>query len=104
MSDDQAAADDGPRAFSGTEAVPTTPGWVESELDTLLAPLPDRPSIRTLRARYLDDLAASLTEAARDRSRVVFLRGLEQDGIDTETRDVVAHRLLALEAEISTRT
>ena len=103
MSDD-AAPDADPRAFSATEEVPTTPGWVEGELDTLLAALPDRPSVRVLRARYLDDLAASGTEAARDRSRGAFLRGLERDGVDAGTRDAIEPGLIALEAEISTRT
>ncbi len=103
MSDDPDAPR-GPRTFSATEAVAATPGWVESELDALLRSLPDRPSLRTLRGRYLDDLAASLDEASRDRSRGAFLRGLEGDGIDAPTRDAIGQRLLALEAEISART
>ena len=101
---DDAPPDDTAREFSGTEDVPATPGWVEGEFDDLLGTLPDRPSIHALRARYLDGLGASLTEAARDRCRADFLRGLEGDGIEAPDRGEIERRLIALEAEISTRT
>ncbi len=97
-------SEDDPRAFSATEDVPTTPGWVEGELDAILAALPGRPAITVIRARYLDCLAASGTEVARDRCRAAFLRDLEQDGVGAPERQAIERRLIALEAEISTRT
>lgn len=93
---------------STTEDTPATPGWVESELDEILAGLPRRPSLSKLRAAYLDCLAgiggAVDMEAAHDRCRATFLEGLGEDGIAAEDVRALDHRLAALEAEITTRT
>ena len=95
---------EGPRRFSATEDAAATPGWVESELDAILQGLPDRPSIRALRSRYLDGLAASRTEGARDACRRSFLHDLEADGVGAGERDALDARLIALESEIASRT
>ena len=96
------------RRPSTTEETAATPGWVESELDEILAELPARPAIAQLGRAYLDCLAASGgphdAEAARDRCRRTFLGGLEQDGIAPPARSRIEAKLEAMEAEISTRT
>ena len=92
-----------------TEDTPATPGWVETELDAILAPLPPRPTIAKLRVGYLDCLAgirgpADDGEAAHDRCRARFLQGLREDNVDASVVAALDHRLAALEAEITART
>lgn len=101
--------DPGMRRPSTTEDTPATPGWVEGELDGILADaLPQRPTIARLRTAYLDCLAGSAgpgdAEEAHDRCRRRFLRALREDGVAEETVERLDHRLAALEAELSTRT
>ncbi len=96
------------RSPSVTEDGPSAPSWVESELDEMLTPLPARPTIAKLRIGYLDCLAGiggpSDSEAAHDRCRAQFLRGLREEGISDSVVDRLDHRLAALEAELTSRT
>ena len=96
------------RRPSVTEDGPTTPSWVESELDEMLTRLPARPTIAKLRIGYLDCLAGvggpSDSEAAHDRCRARFLRGLREEGISDGGVEKLDHRLAALEAELTSRT
>ena len=91
---------------SGTEDVPVTPGWVESELDEIFASLPQRPTIATARTGYADCLAASRVgvEAGHDRCRRTLLEALQADGVEQEPRRALELRLEALEAELTART
>lgn len=96
------------RRPSATEDTPATPSWVEAELDEMLAPLPARPTIAKLRIGYLDCLAGiggpTDSEAAHDRCRAQFLRGLREEGIGDGVVEGLDHGLAALEAELSART
>ena len=97
------------RQPSTTEEAAATPGWVEGELDAILADtVPARPAIARLRNEYLDCLAGSAgpgdADAAHDRCRLAFLKGLETDGVDEAARAALERRLSAMEAEISSRT
>ena len=94
--------------LSTTEDAPATPGWVESELDGILAGMQAGEDVARLRAAYLDCLAGiggrTDVEAAHDRCRAGFLRGLEAAGVGLAAREALDHRLAALEAEITART
>ncbi len=108
MSDPQGGNDPALRSPSVTEDGPTTPSWVETELDEVLAPLPARPTIARLRIAYLDCLAGiggpSDAEAAHDRCRARFLRALREEGIGDDAMETLDHGLAALEAELTART
>ena len=99
--------DPDPRHPSTTEEAAATPGWVETELDGIMASLPQRPAIAALRRGYLDCLAGiggGDIDAAHDRCRAMLLAGLEGDGVAAGERAALDRLLAGLEAEISART
>ena len=87
---------------SNTEEGPVAPGWVDQELDEILAGVAEAH-----RAQYAQCLAASRVgdvEASHDRCRVALLQQLEADGVEGSVREGLRERLEALEAEITART
>lgn len=90
-----------------TEEIAATPGWVETELDEILAALPSA-RIRPCRDAYLECLARCRrpvdAEEGHDRCRARFLAALDEAGLDKERVAALEPRLKALESEISERT
>ena len=91
---------------STTEDVPSTPGWVEQGVDDILASLPQRPGLRTLRNAYLDCLAgAGRTrdlDETHDRCRRKLLTALvAHEHLPKATVSEIERKLEALEADIS---
>jgi hypothetical protein len=97
---------------TSTEDIPPTPGWVEQDLDEILADpqigLPQRPGLLRHRNEYLDCLAGAPRSADidewHDQCRGRFLTALgTQEGIKPEQLRRLEERLEALEGEISAR-
>ena len=105
-----AAIGNEPEIPSTTEDVPAAPGWVEQEVDEIMADprlgLPQRPSMRGHRNAYLDCLAAASRrediDESHDRCRRAMLGVLTaEESLLPDLARTLEARLEALEAEIS---
>lgn len=98
---------DRPASPTTTEDTPSTPGWVESSLDAILADLPvAAEKLAALRASYLDCLAgcgrAGDLDAEHDACRSAFLGGLSSVlDLSAPDRRVLEQKLEKLELDIS---
>ncbi|MBO1323738.1 hypothetical protein K2X14_01040 [Acetobacter sp. TBRC 12305] len=93
--------------LSTTEETPSTPGWVESSLDAILATLPyGGTKLAPFRASYLDCLArcgrAGDLDREHDACRKGLLRALQDGlGLDTTGQRALEQKLEKLELDIS---
>jgi hypothetical protein len=98
---------DRPASPTTTEDTPSTPGWVESSLDAILADLPvAAEKLAALRASYLDCLAgcgrAGDLDAEHDACRGAFLGGLSSVlDLSAPDRRALEQKLEKLELDIS---
>ena len=93
--------------LSTTEETPSTPGWVESSLDAILASLPyDSARLAAFRASYLDCLAGcgrtGDLDSEHDACRKGLLRALQDGlGLDLNEQRALEQKLEKLELDIS---